>query len=255
METKTNRVDLRSTWVMTCSYSPDGGMVAAGGLDNICTIYDIRAVDDNGHTNQRELNAHSGYLSCARFLSNESILTASGDTTIMRWDVASGVQVNIYRDHFGDVMSVSPSKDKSQFVSGATDGTCKIWDMRVPQCVQTLSGHDSDVNSVDWLESDRSFVSASDDGTCRLWDIRSDKELHVFRREQNTPVTEVAASISGRLMFASYDDAALVTWDLLKGVELGSTRGHSQRVSCLARTPDGTGLATGSWDETIKVWA
>jgi len=38
---KTHAIPLRSSWVMTCAYSPgDGGkFVASGGLDNNCSIY------------------------------------------------------------------------------------------------------------------------------------------------------------------------------------------------------------------------
>ena len=56
---------------------------------------------------QRELAAHTGYLSCCRFLDDSTIVTASGDMTCMRWDVETGVQQQQYVDHSGDVMSIS----------------------------------------------------------------------------------------------------------------------------------------------------
>jgi len=34
---KLHAVPLRSTWVMTCGYSPSGRFVSCGGLDNICS--------------------------------------------------------------------------------------------------------------------------------------------------------------------------------------------------------------------------
>jgi WD40 repeat protein len=39
---KVHAIPLRSSWVMTCAYSPSGGFVACGGLDNICSIYSLR---------------------------------------------------------------------------------------------------------------------------------------------------------------------------------------------------------------------
>jgi len=33
---------LRSCWVMTCAFAPSGGFVACGGLDNLCSFYDVR---------------------------------------------------------------------------------------------------------------------------------------------------------------------------------------------------------------------
>jgi hypothetical protein len=36
-------INLPSGYVMTCAYSPDGRMVACGGLDNLCTVFKIPA--------------------------------------------------------------------------------------------------------------------------------------------------------------------------------------------------------------------
>ena len=38
-------IPLRSSWVMTCAFSPSGTKVACGGLDNVCSIYSLDAKD------------------------------------------------------------------------------------------------------------------------------------------------------------------------------------------------------------------
>ena len=47
---KEQSIALRSSWVMTCSYSPGGEFVACGGLDNVCSIYKAKEEEegDNG---------------------------------------------------------------------------------------------------------------------------------------------------------------------------------------------------------------
>jgi WD40 repeat protein len=40
---KVHAIPLRSGWVMTCAYSPSGNFVACGGLDNICSIYNLNS--------------------------------------------------------------------------------------------------------------------------------------------------------------------------------------------------------------------
>lgn len=57
---------------MTCAYSPSGGFVACGGLDNICSVYNLRSRDMPLRV-LKELNAHNGYLSCCRFF-NDTVL-------------------------------------------------------------------------------------------------------------------------------------------------------------------------------------
>lgn len=102
-----NAIPLKSSWVMTCAYAPSGNLVACGGLDNMCSIYNLKSKDGNVKV-MRELAAHTGergrggelgfnhgegpyvrrcffgcpgYLSCCRFLSDSEILTSSGDCT------------------------------------------------------------------------------------------------------------------------------------------------------------------------------
>ena len=38
---KVHAIPLRSSWVMTCAFAPGGSKVACGGLDNICSIYNL----------------------------------------------------------------------------------------------------------------------------------------------------------------------------------------------------------------------
>lgn len=145
---KLHAVPLRSAWVMTCAYSPSGNFAACGGLDNVCSIYNL-ASREGPVRPARELSAHTGYLSCCRFLDDRRILTSSGDMTCLLWDVDAGVKIQEFSDHTGDVMSVSVApNDPNMFVSAACDATAKIWDIRTQKCVQTFVGHESDINSV-----------------------------------------------------------------------------------------------------------
>lgn len=254
---KVHAIPLRSHWVMTCAYSPSGTLVACGGLDNICSVYNLRNRDQQQTIKVfRELSAHSGYLSCCKFLTDRHILTSSGDMTCILWDVDIGQAVQKFTDHTGDVMSVSVSPDKNTFVSGACDARAKIWDIRSGKCVQTFAGHDNDINSVQYFPNGLSFGTGSDDGSCRLFDIRADRELMFFTDDTiREGVTSISFSLSGRFLFAGYDEKKIIVWDTLKGSKLSELIDHDARVSCLAVSPDGQALATGSWDHTMKIWA
>jgi len=103
---KVYAIPLRSSWVMTCAYAPSGNLVACGGLDNMCSIYNLRSREGSIKAS-RELSAHSGYLSCCRFLNDRQILTSSGDMSCMLWDVDMGTKLMEFNDHTGDVMGYS----------------------------------------------------------------------------------------------------------------------------------------------------
>lgn len=79
----------------------------------------------------------------------------------------------------------------------------------------------------------------------------------------------MATSVSGRLLFAGYDDfeckvsrilreyfdlmlTSLKVWDVTRGEKVGSLVGHDNRVSCLGVSNDGMSLCTGSWDSLVS---
>jgi len=247
-------IPLRSSWVMTCAYAPSGNFVACGGLDNICSIYNLKNRDGAVRVS-RELPGHTGYLSCCRFLDDNQILTSSGDMSCVLWDIETGQQVTTFAGHTGDVMSLSLSPDQKTFVSGACDASAKLWDIRGSHCIQTFTGHESDINSIVFFPNGYAFATGSDDATCRMFDIRSDQELSVYSHDNIIcGITSVAFSKSGRLLLAGYDDFNCNVWDALRAERAGVLAGHDNRVSCLGITEDGMAVCTGSWDSFLKIW-
>eukprot|EP00049_Salpingoeca_infusionum_P008933 m.148410 g.148410 ORF g.148410 m.148410 type:complete len:339 (+) comp14177_c3_seq1:316-1332(+) len=248
-------IPLKSSWVMTCAYAPSGNLVASGGLDNICTIYDLSKQEESTGPIMKELNHHTGYISCCRFINDRQIVTSSGDMTCAVWDIERGIPVTVFTGHTGDVMSLSLSPDKQTFVSGACDATAKLWDMRDGKCKQTFEGHSLDINAVNFFPSGFAFGTGSDDKTCKLFDIRADQEICTYASERaQASVTSLAFSKSGRLLFAGYDDFNCNIWDTLKGEHVGVLATHENRVSCVGVSDDGMALCTGSWDCTLRIW-
>jgi len=252
---KTHAIPLRSSWVMTCAYSPgDGGkFVASGGLDNNCSIYNLQQDDGKAC---RELNGHGAFISCCRFLDDGHILTSSGDHTCILWDIDKGQAQHTFAEHDGDVMGVAISPDGNNFISCAIDMFSFYWDIRTPRYIYRFVGHEGDVNSIAYMKNGRAFGTASDDATARMFDIRAGKQLQVYGNEDiTTGVTSIDFSISGRFLFAGYDDYSCIVWDTLSGEKIHTLQGHENRLSTLGVNVDGTALCTGGWDNLLKVWA
>ena len=41
-------------------------------------------------------------------------------------------------------------------------------------------------------------------------------------------------------------------WDMVSGQEKSKMEGHTNRVTSVAISPDGTTIVSGSWDETVR---
>jgi len=264
---KANWVMLISGWPMACAYSPSGNLVASGGLDNNCTIHNIRGKETPVRVPTQELSGHQGYLSGCRFLSDYQIITSSGDMTCILWDITSKRKITDFKEHEGDVMSIAMSPvDNNTFLSGSCDTLAKLWDIRTGKSVRTFAGHVSDVNAVQYFPTGHLIATGSDDASCRLFDLRSYKQLRELRPpgpaatdDDQGPghVTSIAFSATGRFLFSGFDDfgaGSCHVWDAIKGGQAGSVPIDS-RVSCMGTPRDGMALCTGGWDFTLKVWA
>uniref|UniRef100_A0A1I8HH21 WD_REPEATS_REGION domain-containing protein n=1 Tax=Macrostomum lignano TaxID=282301 RepID=A0A1I8HH21_9PLAT len=242
---KEHAISMATTWVMACAYSPSGQFVACGGLDNKCSIYPL--LEEEPVTKKRLVGTHTSYLACCQFnTSDHQVLTGSGDSTCVLWDVESGQMIQSFHGHAGDVqaLDLSPSESGRVFVSAGCDRAANVWDMRSGQCVQLFDSHESDVNSVRFYPSGDAFVTGSDDASCRLFDLRTDREVAVYKKESVLfGCNAVDFSLSGRLLFAGYSDYVLNVWDVLKAKRVAMLYGHENRVSCLRVVPDGTALA------------
>jgi guanine nucleotide-binding protein G(I)/G(S)/G(T) subunit beta-1 len=254
-------ISLHTGWVMALDYAPSGNFIASGGLDNVCSVFKITEESVGWDTTRAyaELRQHEGYISDNKFIDDTKILTASGDSTIIVWDLNAKHPANIFKDHTGDVMSVDlHPTDKNVFVSGSTDATVKLWDLRESKCTQTFRAHSSDVNVTRFFPSGRCLASGSDDSTIRLWDVPSRRQLNQYDDLQNSMVavvTDLDFTLSGSTLFASYDDEPFcLAWNTLSAEKMFPIP-HNVRAPCLRVNPAGFALATGGWDFVVRVFA
>jgi len=253
---KTHAIALQSSWVMTCAFEQSASeLVAAGGLDNKCTVYRAAAPGSV----EVELKHHEGYLSCCKFADSKTMLTSSGDSTCVLWDVGAGRPTTVFDDHAGDVMTldVHPT-NPSLFVSGSCDCTAKLWDARSGACTMTFAGKEGDINATAFMGNGMAFATGAEEGVGRLFDLRSFGMVNEFSNDvMLTGIAGLAFSKSGRVLFTGCDDNVIYAWDALedRSSPLQSLEYHQGRVAGVALPPSGQCLAAASWDFDVSIWA
>jgi guanine nucleotide-binding protein G(I)/G(S)/G(T) subunit beta-1 len=255
---KVEAIPLRSSWVMSVCYSPSQNFVASGGLDNLCSLFKLPYDDPNQTKVYAELNAHEGYLSCASFLSDEEIITSSGDSNCILWDIETKSAKRTFDDHQSDVMSLAVHANSNLFVSGSCDATAKLWDFRDEKApVKTFGGHESDINAIAWCgEGGFAFGTGSDDSSLRLHDIRAYRQVNKYCDSKIVcGITSMGFSKTGKYLFGGYDDYNVYVWDTATGKTIHTLSGHENRVTCLGVPKTGQCLCTASWDLMVKIWA
>ncbi|KAK1358700.1 Guanine nucleotide-binding protein subunit beta-1 [Heracleum sosnowskyi] len=111
---KTHAIKLPCPWVMTCAFFPSGQSVACGGLDSICSIFNLNSsMDKDGNVPvSRMLSGHKGYVSSCQYVPDEDthLITSSGDHTCILWDITTGLRTSVFgggfqSGHTADVLS------------------------------------------------------------------------------------------------------------------------------------------------------
>ncbi|NEO54723.1 MAG: WD40 repeat domain-containing protein [Okeania sp. SIO3B5] len=125
-------------------------------------------------------------------------------------------------EHQKGVGSVTISPDGKTLASGSWDNTIKLWDLESGKLQRTLTGHLQDVASVIFLD-EKTLLSASYDRTIKRWHLDT-----------------------GELLSSLYNYST--------PMESLTMNGHSQWIECFALSPDRQVLASGSYDQTIRLW-
>lgn len=122
-----------------------------------------------------------------------------------------------------------------------------IWDAETGAHMDTLVGHMAGVSCLAWSPDSETIATGSDDKAIRLWNRTTGDPAHAAGTDENLPpggrIGTSARGIGGRT------DG---------GVRGSRGRkpllGHHNYVYCLAFSPKGNILASGSYDEALFLW-
>eukprot|EP01084_Bolivina_argentea_P039588 73147_1 len=257
---KLTAIPLKNSFVMTTAYSPNKRFVASGGLDNTCTIYDIKDLQgwNDSQKPYKELQKHEGYVSGVRFMDDNQILSCSGDSSIILWDIEKAMAIHTFIGHNEDVECIDINQENSLFISGGIDTFAKVWDYRTNgDAILNFRGHNSDINCISWFPNKNAFASGSDDSTIRLFDLRAYQQISCFGNQDiYSCSTSVAFSKSGYYLLAAYDEEpGCIVWNTMTNVKEAVLDHKENRVSCLQTAPNGYYIASGCWDKLLRLWA
>jgi serine/threonine protein kinase len=199
------------------------------------------------------LTGHNDAVRCVA-ISGDGKRAASGgdDRTVRVWDLARGREIHRFTRHRAGVTGVALSADGKVILSGARDQTLRLWEAGTGRELHAFNAPRGPVLCVALTPDEQYACSGHFDTTLRLWDVHTGREVRRFAGHEKM-VNGVAYCPDGRLVSASHDQTVRF-WDTASGAELASCVGHGGPVAVVAVSPDGLLVASGSFDQTVRLW-
>jgi WD40 repeat protein/class 3 adenylate cyclase len=191
-----------------------------------------------------------------------TLAAGSADGTVRLWDAATHRQITTLTGPTGPVTSVAFTPDGTTLAAGSADGTVRLWDVASHRQITALTGPTGPVTSVAASPDGKTLAAGSANGTVRVWDVASHRQIPRVTRPTG-PVTSVAFGPDSTILATADADHTVrlsnptpCECGFFSGSASGliALSGRTGAVNSVAFSPDGTTLATGSADGTVRLW-
>jgi WD40 repeat protein len=215
------------------------------------------------------LTGHSGKAaSIAVSFDGRILASGSDDNTIKLWHLGTGELLHTFTGESGRVLTIALGPDGQTLASShktSDRSSIKIWHLGTGQLLRTLTGHNKWIYSLAISPDGKTLVSGGH--KIKLWDLDTGEALGTLVGHKKW-VYSLAISADAQTLASSGGDKTVKIWDLNSQVQsvlnsstlrsqqlpLRTLTGHSDWVRAVAISPDGQILASGSDDNTIKLW-
>lgn len=244
------KLESHSAGFFSVAFSRDGRWLASGTNDRSIRLWQIAT----GREMPR-LSGHTGWVNSVAFSPDSRLLaSASNSGEVKLWDVNTGHET--FGVAYGQerLHTVAFSKDGKLLASAGTGQTVHLLDLNTKQS-RTLTGHEGEITSLAFVPNTRLVASGSTDKTVRLWDTSPTSVVPIIKTfaPLADQVNAIASNWDGTTLAAGTADGRITLLKIATG-EARAVAGHRGEVFTVAFSPDGSWLASGGMDQTVKIW-
>ena len=166
-------------------------------------------------------------------------------------DQSSGILPGVQ----ADVLSLASGSAGNRIAAELPDNTLRVWDLKPLRPVARINlGAPASVVALS--PDGKHAASGARNGALRIWDAATGQLVRQLQLSGGSgPVRSIAFSPDDKHLAAGAQNTGQIeVWDVASGQRLATLTGHAAGVQALQFTPDGTRLASGSFDQTVRIW-
>jgi WD40 repeat protein len=266
--------------VTALTWGPGARLLATGGKDATARLWTVSTGKP-----RVVLRGHRGWVTDLAFSPRATLLaSASHDGTGRVWRLADGRPVSTLSGHSLPLRDVAFSPDGAAVITASDDGTARVWKVETGGQLMVLRGHSGTVSSVRFVLPGLLVATGGDDGTVRLWDPLAQPRLRALAN-LHRPVERITLARDGTLQVvaggrgyavgggrrprrtdvpaapplrAPDGTVARIEGNAVRlrrpdGREI-VLRGHTDGVTSVRFSRDGTLAVTASLDHNARIW-
>ena len=189
-------------------------------------------------------------------LSRNGKTVASGGRSgkVRLWDVETEKVVARWTGHTEGTMSLRWSVDGERVVSGSGDGTTRVWDVESGDTVlgPIKTGHERVYAVIYSPDTTKIATGGVREDALKIWDAKTGNLLSTIKFD--SPVWSLAWTSDQKKTIAGSGEGSIRIFDTATWQQIAILEGHTFFVSCLSLFQNDRLLASGSVDETARLW-
>eukprot|EP00803_Ostreobium_quekettii_P005142 evm.model.scf_54.4 EVM.evm.TU.scf_54.4 scf_54:59274-65880(-) len=246
LEGPTDSVD----WV---SFHPRGDVVLAGSTD-----FSVWMWNATSGACMQVFSGHCGPVTCGGFTPDGRAVVSgggNGDASLRVWDPRTGqcsVTVRGHDYHQGGLTCMEVHSEGAVALTGSEDCSGRIANIQTGRIMGELAGHTDSVETVGFSPVQQVCYTGSLDCKAAAWDMSTMQRRQTFEHPEGVIV--LSSIPSSPLFLSGCLDTAVRLWDSRTGRCERLMRGHHEGIQCMAVSPDGRRVLTGSDDHSVRVF-